>query len=146
MPTPAPKPSRHHTLTPLPREPTYTYTHTYIPHSHHTPPSYRPPSQVYHQLHTLRVEMYLSTADQIRYYLELVLTGTIALVLLWSILGGMIQSSRHDGSMLAYFMSTWTWINLGSTGLMAVCMGFWWWYVRFPLEEFDIQIKYQVRG
>lgn len=94
--------------------------------------------QVGHQLHTIRVEMYLTTRDMVRLVLELLLTALLALLLLWGPISGMMQAYQHQGSAMAYFKSTWTFINLLSTFLMAVCLAFWWWYVAGPLKQFDI--------
>jgi hypothetical protein len=47
--------------------------------------------------------------------------------------------SRHEtGSALAYFSSGWSWLELASNGLLAVCISLWWIFVEQLTKKYQV--------
>ncbi|GFR50551.1 hypothetical protein Agub_g12825 [Astrephomene gubernaculifera] len=99
--------------------------------------------KVSHRLNTVRVELYNSYEDDVRFGLEIVLSMWISLLLLhnlWEI--GYTQKTR--GNFLKYFLSGWHWVEFTSNGLLTACMIIWWVFKEHYAKTFDISIRYNV--
>ncbi|KXZ51016.1 hypothetical protein GPECTOR_14g257 [Gonium pectorale] len=99
--------------------------------------------QVTHRLNTVRVELYNSQEDDVRFGLEIVLTMWIFSLLLynlWEI--GYTQKTR--GNFLKYFLSGWHWVEFASNGLLTACIIIWWVFKNTYAKKFDIAIRYNV--
>ena len=98
---------------------------------------------VSYRLQTVRVELYNNYDDDVRFGLEIVLSGWICLLLL-STFWTMVVAQRKEGNFLRFFSSGWNWIEFISNSLLFTCMVLWWVYVDSYAKQFEIVLRYDV--
>jgi hypothetical protein len=100
--------------------------------------------QITHRLHTLRVELYHSSADHLRMFLEIVLSIAVFVQLLvevWRV----YSLRKASGSIWPYFKSGWNWVHLISNTLLSCCIIIWWIFATQHAKHFKINLSYQVQ-
>ncbi|PNH05688.1 hypothetical protein TSOC_008032 [Tetrabaena socialis] len=99
--------------------------------------------KVTHRLNTVRVELYNSSEDDIRFAFEIILSMWISVLLLMN-LWEIAATQKSRGNFLKYFLSGWHWVEFASNSLLTACMVIWWVFKSKYAKTFDIAIRYDV--
>jgi hypothetical protein len=84
------------------------------------------------ELDTIRVELYNSSQDNVRLFMEIVLNVMVYGMLLYNFyLIAMFQVNKRN--FMLYFADGWNFIDFVSNALLASCMILWWVYVKVSL-------------
>ncbi|KAG2499695.1 hypothetical protein HYH03_002630 [Edaphochlamys debaryana] len=95
------------------------------------------------RLSTLRVELYDSGADAVRYGFEILWSMAVCLLVLQN-LHKMYKAHKETGNFLRYFLSGWHWLMVVSNGLLLAVMIMWWVIANNYATQFDIGIRFPV--
>lgn len=96
--------------------------------------------KVTHKLHTLKVELYETVEDYVRFTCEVIWSVS---VLLWLMLDvyTIIYTGKKSDSLLKPFASLWVWTDLVSNVLMGLSVFMWWIFVLSYARPFNIQLR-----
>ncbi|EFJ46305.1 hypothetical protein VOLCADRAFT_93448 [Volvox carteri f. nagariensis] len=99
--------------------------------------------KITHRLNTVRVELYNSYSDDVRFAFEIILSMIIFGMLIYNLFQiGYTQVTR--GNFLKYFLSGWHWVEFASNGLLTACMIIWWVFKEEYAKTFNIMLRYDV--
>ncbi|GLC33126.1 hypothetical protein PLESTB_000367500 [Pleodorina starrii] len=99
--------------------------------------------KITHRLNTVRVELYNSVNDDVRFAFEIILSMWIIAMLLYN-LWEIGYTQRTRGNFLKYFLSGWHWVEFASNGLLTACIIIWWVFKQQYAKTFNILIRYDV--
>ena len=99
--------------------------------------------EVTHSLNTVKVELYETTEDWIRFSMEILLTiGAIYSV--YGELMDLLESKKTRGSYMAYFSSVWNYIDVASITIHCVTISMWFIFGWKLAADFSPNIHYDI--